>query len=113
MHSTEKIAKEPKNSNLPRTPDCESVNLPAHHAQIPKKFGDSKKVRIFAATIVQTGGQFRLYAAGIFYALSLLIICGSVPPCGALMRPQPVCGDSQRERRNRFYLSNKQLYSND
>jgi hypothetical protein len=49
-----------------------------------------KKNSIFAASYILNGGRFRLYAAGIFCALSLLAICGFVPPCGALMRPLPL-----------------------
>jgi hypothetical protein len=46
-----------------------------------------KKLCIFAASYILIGGRIRLYAAGIFYALSLLAIYGFVTPCGALMRP--------------------------
>jgi prophage antirepressor-like protein len=48
-----------------------------------------KKVYTFAASNIPESGILRLYAAGIFCALSLLAIYGFVPPCGALMRPQP------------------------
>jgi len=46
---------------------------------------------MFAVTYIDNGGEIRLNATGFFYAL-LQTICGSVPPCGALMRPLlPLC----------------------
>ena len=44
----------------------------------------------FATHSILNGGRTRLYATGFFYALSLLSICGSVPPCRALMRRLPL-----------------------
>ena len=65
---------------------------------------------IFAALIIPKGGRTRLYAAGFFYACTLHYIYGSVPPRGALMRPQPF-GDKQRERRNRLlFPPNKHFF---
>jgi len=55
-----------------------------------EKLADIKNTRIFAASYIQNGGQFRLYAAGFFYALQQTIR-GSVPPCRALMRRLPFC----------------------
>ena len=67
----------------------------------------SKMFAIFAATFIPSGGIVRLYAAGFFYACTLHYIYGFVPPCGALMRPLPL-GESQRERRDRFFILPKQ-----
>ena len=66
---------------------------------------------IFAASYKSNGGQSRLYATGFFYA-RLQTICGSEPPCRALMRRLPLDGVRQRERRNRFIIPpNKQLFA--
>ena len=45
---------------------------------------------IFAASNKLRGGEIRLFAAGFFYACTLLTIYGFVPPSGALMRPEPL-----------------------
>jgi hypothetical protein len=38
-----------------------------------KYFGNMKKITTFAATNIQRGDNIRLYATGIFYALTLQV----------------------------------------
>jgi hypothetical protein len=78
---------------------CLKKNFPIFE----KKFGGSKKGRTFVPTFILSSGLIRSYATGFFYAFCS-IYCGFVPPRGALMRPL-LLSESQRERRNRFFIS--------
>lgn len=61
----------------------------------------------FAATYKISGRRKPAISVGIFYVCKLLqsIYSGIVPPCGALMRPLPEIGVSQRERQCRFSIA--------
>ncbi len=64
-----------------------------------------KKNHIFVATYILMGGikTRRFVAAGIFYACSI-IICGSEPPCDALMRSLPMRCKSTGKAEPSFYF---------
>lgn len=53
-----------------------------------------KKSYIFVASSKHKGGRTRLYAAGIFFALMLQTIYGSVPPCNSIMELLPLWWNS-------------------
>ena len=64
---------------------------------------------MFVASYIQSGRIFCLFVAGIFYALTLHIH-GFVPPCGALMRPQPLwCRTTGKAEP--FFISAQQTFS--
>ena len=67
---------------------------------------------IFAAQYISKGGRTRLYATGFFYA-RLQTICGSVPPCRALMRRLPLDRCIATGKAEPFFIfhQNKQLYA--
>ena len=65
---------------------------------------------MFVASFIQRGGILCLLATGFFYARTLRIH-GFVPPCRCLMARLPLCGEGQRERRSRFFISAQQTFS--
>ena len=68
-------------------------------------------IAIFVATYIHDGGQTRLYATGIFYALSLQIF-GSVPPCVRVMQSLPSwCRSTGKAEPFFISASNKQFLS--
>lgn len=68
-----------------------------------------KKESMFVATSIQDGGLSACIVAGIFYALSLHIR-GFDTPVWSVNAPTAVCGGSQRERSEPFFIPGRQTF---